>query len=126
MPVVLVVEDDSELLQVLTDALADEGWLALGAGSGAEALQIARSRGVDVVLADLLLPGGNGLELERKFQAIPTLANIPFVFMTGSLTEVSKIGPRPVLLKPFSLHQATAALAASLDREDAVVASCGH
>ena len=118
MPIVLVVEDDSDLLPILTEALAAEGWMVLCAASAAGALQIARSRHVDVVLTDVRMPDGDGLDLESTFKAIPMLSCIPFVLMTGSPPDMIELRGRSVLFKPFGISDASAALAASLQREE--------
>src|SRR6266498_2763636 len=107
MAVVLVVEDDSDLLGVLAEALAEEGWSVFSSASAAGAIERARSlnMGVDVVLCDLLLASGeDGVALEAAFRADSALQGVPFVFMTGS----SKVGAPPesrarVLFKPFGL-----------------------
>ncbi len=118
MAVVLVVEDDSDLLGVLAEALAEEGWSVFSSASAAGAIERARSlnMGVDVVLCDLLLASGeDGVALEAAFRADSALQGVPFVFMTGS----SKVGAPPesrarVLFKPFDVEQAVAALESCL------------
>jgi CheY-like chemotaxis protein len=111
MPVVLVVDDEPDLLVALGDALVDEGWQVLVAGSAATALDVARSNAVNVVLCDLLLHGEDGRELKREFARDPELRRLPFVFMTASIREGSRLGG-PVIEKPFTV----AALVEVLER----------
>jgi CheY-like chemotaxis protein len=63
MRVVLVVDDDKDLLAVLSEALAMEGWTVLAAPSASSALKTALSISVDVVLTDLVMPNQDGWSL---------------------------------------------------------------
>ncbi len=99
-------------LIALGDALVDEGWQVLVAGSPSTALEVARSNAVDVVLCDLLLQGEDGRELKNEFARDPALRSLPFVFMTASIREGSRLGG-PVIEKPFTV----AALVEVLERE---------
>jgi CheY-like chemotaxis protein len=112
MPVVLVVDDEPDLLVALCDALTDEGWKVLVAGSAATALGVARSNAVDVVLCDLLLHGEDGRELKNQFARDGALGRLPFVFMTAAIREGSRL-TEPVIEKPFTV----AALLEVLARE---------
>ncbi|HEY6476600.1 MAG TPA: response regulator [Polyangia bacterium] len=112
MSVVLVVDDEPDLLVALGDALSDEGWQVLVAGSAAIALGVARANTVDGVLCDLLLHGEDGRELKSEFAGDGDLARLPFVFMTASIREGSRL-TEPVIEKPFTV----AALVAILERE---------
>lgn len=114
MRVVLVVEDDQDLLEILSEALAVEGWRALRARSTSSALRTALSIGVDVVLTDLGMPNQDGRSLENAFKADPVLKEIPFVFMTAAVRKVNEMTATRVLVKPFSISQAVAMLQSSL------------
>jgi CheY-like chemotaxis protein len=102
MPVVLVVDDEPDLLVALGDALSDEGWQVLVAASASTALGVARSNVVDVVLCDLLMHGEDGRALKREFARDRALARLPFVFMTASVREGSRLTD-PVVEKPFTV-----------------------
>ena len=67
---ILVVDDRINALKVLMAILADEGYKVLTASSGEQALELfGRHPDLDVVLADLKMPGMNGLELYRAMSA---------------------------------------------------------
>lgn len=108
MSVVLVVEDDADLLRILDESLTLEGWDVLMATSPESALRAASSRKVDVVLADIL--EAEGVELQRTFRSDARLRSVPFVFMTGSLTQARALRGTPVLIKPFDLNEVTSML----------------
>lgn len=67
-----------------------------------------------MVLSDILLPGGRGMDLKAMFKADPNLAAIPFVFMTGYRPHVQELAPDCVLLKPFALDAVGEALARAM------------
>ncbi|MCG6199664.1 response regulator transcription factor [Psychromonas antarctica] len=86
--VVLVVDDSPESLGMLNVALNSQGYTALVALSGMQALAIAEKVPPDVVLLDAMMPEMDGFETCRKLKLI--LPNTPIIFMTG-LTDVEDI-----------------------------------
>jgi DNA-binding NarL/FixJ family response regulator len=86
--VVLVVDDSPESLGMLNVALNSEGYTALVALSGLQALSIAEKMPPDVVLLDAMMPEIDGFETCRRLKKL--LPHIPIIFMTG-LTEVEDI-----------------------------------
>jgi CheY-like chemotaxis protein len=118
MAVVLVVDDDKDLLPILSDALTTEGWRVLAASSAAAALRTARSIGVDVVLTDLLMPDQDGPSLESAFRGEPVLKDIPFVFMTAAVGQLREMRAARVLVKPFTIGEAVAILKRCLPSDD--------
>lgn len=86
--VVLVVDDSPESLGMLNVALNSEGYTALVALSGQQALAIAEKMPPDVVLLDAMMPEMDGFETCRRLKAL--LPNTPIIFMTG-LTDVEDI-----------------------------------
>lgn len=65
---ILVVEDNQTLLAVTAERLTEEGFEVLTASKGPDALTIMQSQAVDVLFADLLMPGMSGLELAHQAQ----------------------------------------------------------
>lgn len=86
--VVLVVDDSPESLGMLNVALNNQGYTALVALSGAQALAIAEKVPPDVVLLDAVMPEMDGFETCRRLKEL--LPNTPIIFMTG-LTDVDDI-----------------------------------
>lgn len=103
---ILLVEDSSEIRQVLEVALPRQGYRVQAVDNGLTATQILRTRGCDfdLLLTDINLPGMSGVEIIREMQA-HGLA-LPVVAIGGNLNpevrnELSALGVRHILPKPF-------------------------
>jgi DNA-binding response OmpR family regulator len=115
---VLVVEDDVDLLDLLTYALQREGYTVLAAVDGPQALARFEADQPDLVLLDLGLPKLDGLEVCRR---IRHAAQTPIVMLTGRAEEDDvvrglEVGADDYVTKPFSAKQLIARLAAVLRR----------
>jgi len=82
---VLVVEDDSDALDLIATILEDAGYNVLRATNGLEALaRLAEQRGrCDLILLDLMMPVMNGWDFRRKQREILALADIPVILMSA-------------------------------------------
>lgn len=82
---ILMVDDDPDILRLLTIALQPEGFRLLSASDGDTALQIARAQRPDLLLLDWNMPGRNGLEVCRALRADPDahLRQVPVVLLTA-------------------------------------------
>jgi len=106
---VLIVDDSRIMRKVIQKTVAISGF-EVGdcweAGNGQEALEIARGKWIDLILADLNMPVMNGLEMIRELKRDDLLARIPVVLITteGSekrLEEIFALGVRGYIQKPF-------------------------
>ncbi len=106
---VLIVDDSQIMRKVIQKTVAISGF-EVGdcweAGNGQEALEIARGKWIDLILADLNMPVMNGLEMIRELKRDDLLARIPVVLITteGSekrLEEIFALGVRGYIQKPF-------------------------
>ena len=81
----LVVEDDSDALDLITTILEDADYDVLRASNGLEALaKLAEQRGrCDLILLDLMMPVMNGWDFRRKQREIAALARIPVILMSA-------------------------------------------
>lgn len=101
---IIIVDDEKELLEVLSDFLALEGFETVGFTSPTEALAAAQQQEFDVLITDLVMPQMSGIELLSACKQIdPDLMGI---IMTGWATiqttvEAMKAGAFDYLLKPF-------------------------
>ena len=128
---VLVVEDDREIRALMQSSLAVEGFTVQTAVSLREASALLRHAPPDVVLLDLGLPDGDGLELVRQIRQSQAL---PILILSARHQEAQKIqaldaGADDYLVKPFSVgellarmrvalrHRGTALLAAVTQHE---------
>ena len=106
---VLVVEDDTDLRESLSEALRDHGFAVTPAINGQEALDLLRA-GVkpSVILLDLMMPGVNGWELRDALRHDPALARIPQLVISAYVDEseqaVLALPPDDCIRKPFHLR----------------------
>jgi two-component system response regulator HydG len=104
-PTILVVDDEPDLRAILMATLTMKGFRALSAESGRAALKIIDATSIDVILSDVRMPDGDGLQLLKDVQArkLP----IPFIFMTGyadfSADEARSLGANYFISKPFNI-----------------------
>jgi len=82
-PLVLIVEDDPETRQFYAHALERQGFRTEQAHNGRQALEKAREDAPDLVLADIALPGMDGIELCRELRADVRMRAIPVIAITG-------------------------------------------
>ncbi|MDE2487880.1 MAG: response regulator [Alphaproteobacteria bacterium] len=106
---VLVVEDDAELLQVMTRALQGVGHNVLSAATGEAGLRLFRAEPPDVVVCDIVMPDRDGIELIPEMKAARPdvkLIAISGRQMIGALDVLGlarRMGADATLGKPFSL-----------------------
>jgi CheY-like chemotaxis protein len=104
---ILLVEDEPSIREDLGALLADEGYSVLTARHGADALKLLESGArPGVILLDLMMPIMDGWELRARLRAIPRLASIPVVILSGAplgetdagLLEASACVGKPIRL----------------------------
>ena len=78
---ILLVDDEIEILDVITEHLEREGYAVTRAVDGAEALRKVQNERPDLVLLDIMLPGMNGLEVLRRLRR--DHPKIPVIMLTG-------------------------------------------
>jgi len=121
---ILVVEDDRNLLDTLKYNLRREGYEAMTATDGAEALDVARRQKPDLIILDIMLPKLSGFEVCRILRKEMT---VPVLMLTAKDQEVDKIvgleiGADDYMTKPFSMRELLARLGAMLRRADMAAA----
>ncbi len=125
---ILVVEDDSTLLDTLAYNLRQEGYTVLTAADGVQGLETARENKPDVVVLDLMLPRLDGLSVCR---ALRREMSIPIIILTARGGEVDRIvgldsGADDYITKPFSLGEFLARVRAALRRGSTAAAASTH
>jgi DNA-binding response OmpR family regulator len=116
---ILVIEDDAAIRQGVVDSLKFAGYDTDQAGDGRTARQRAATSECDLVLLDLILPGADGLDILRELrQSRPTL---PVIVLTARGAEDERVaglrlGADDYVVKPFSLKELLARIAAVLRR----------
>jgi two-component system response regulator CpxR len=117
-----MVDDDTELCEMVVAYLRDDGFQASAVHSGEQALEAVRLHDFDAMILDVMMPGMNGHEVLRRLQAQPSgLAPMPILMLTARGDEVDRIvgletGADDYLAKPCNLRELSARLRAILRR----------
>lgn len=80
---ILIVDDDGEQVEVLTVALRRQGFETISAATVTEGLELARSRRPQLVILDIRLPDGNGLDMCQVLSDDPQTSGIPVIILSG-------------------------------------------
>ena len=120
-PKILVVDDETDLLDLISYNLNKEGYEVSTASDGGEALSEIRKRRFDLVVLDLMLPGVQGMELCRIIRGDPKTETIPIIMLTAKGEEVDRVlglemGADDYITKPFSPRELIARIRAVLRR----------
>jgi two-component system KDP operon response regulator KdpE len=120
-PRVLVVEDELEIRRFVLQALERDGFDVIGAETLERGLIEAKARRPEMVVLDLGLPDGDGVELIR---ALRTWSDVPVLILSARSDEPGKVraldaGADDYLVKPFGVHELLARVRAHLRRRAA-------
>lgn len=124
MSTVLVVEDETDLLEVLRYNLQQQGHQTIIAGSANRALQELKRAKVDLVILDLMLPDGSGTDLCRIIRSSQEHRETPIIMLTARSEEVDRVvgfevGADDYVTKPFSVRELLLRVNAVLRRQAA-------
>lgn len=119
MPRILVIEDHPNLLRSITQALSESGFEAIPAATLSSAMD-QFSREIDLVILDLMLPDGNGLDWLAELRA--NRASVPVLILTARDSVSDRVrgldqGANDYLIKPFAFDELLARVRALLRRE---------
>ena len=123
MKTILVIDDEKDIVELVSYNLKKEGFAVDAAYDGETALKMIKSASYDLVVLDLMLPGVQGLEFCRIIRNDPALAATPIVMLTAKGEEVDKvlgleIGADDYMIKPFSPRELVARVKAILRRAE--------
>lgn len=115
---ILVVDDDSQVRQLIGRFLRENGYRVSGARDGREMRETLGSAAIDLIILDLMLPGTSGLELCRELR---TTSSIPIIMLTAKGEDTDRIvglevGADDYLPKPFNPRELLARIRAVLRR----------
>ncbi len=106
----LVVEDSGDILFLIKHELEWAGYTVFTANDGNSALAIAKQEVPDVIISDIKMPNLDGYQFLRELRAIPKLAEIPAIAMTGfgmerDIEQARAAGYRAHLVKPVNIDE---------------------
>jgi len=120
-PRVLVVDDEADLVELLSYNLRQAGYEPVGARNGLEALQAAARHKPHLIVLDLMMPEMSGIEVARRLRSDPKLVKTPIIMLTARAGEQDQVaglsvGADDYVTKPFSPKVLLARIEAVLRR----------
>jgi two-component system, sensor histidine kinase and response regulator len=118
---ILVVDDEPAIRLGLAATLKRQGYSVVTAEDGSDGILKATQTQPDLILSDVMMPNMNGFELRRKLGTVPSLAAIPFIFLTARTASEDRIsgireGADDYVTKPFVIDELLARVEAVLRR----------
>lgn len=115
---ILIVDDDAQIRQLAGKFLREHGYRVTMAGDGREMRQVLETAAIDLILLDIMLPGGNGLDLCKE---IRTRSSLPIIMLTARGSETDRIvgleiGADDYVAKPFNPRELLARINSVLRR----------
>ena len=115
---ILVVDDNEQIVDILSQYIKKEGWPMLAARTGEEALDLFDAAGPSLILLDIMLPGIDGLEVCRRIRRV---SSVPILMITAKDEDADRIlgldiGADDYIVKPFSPGEVMARIRAVLRR----------
>jgi DNA-binding response OmpR family regulator len=110
MKKIALIEDDTDLYNLVQYNLDKEGFQVVGSQTGKGALDLCRREHPDLVILDIMLPDSDGLEICKGIRANTELANTPVIFLTARASETDRIvglelGANDYIVKPFFVRE---------------------
>src|SRR5262245_19963563 len=104
---VLIVDDDPDIIRLVSYNLMQAGFEVVTADTGRAALEIADRRPPDLIILDLMLPDVDGMEVCRSLRAHELSTHVPIVMLTARSEEIDRVigfelGADDYVMKPFS------------------------
>lgn len=118
---ILIVDDEPFILDIISQIVEGNGYTAFTATDGEEALDILKAESIDLILADIGMPGMNGYQLYNEIIDEPNWMAIPFIFLTArdfdsDIRYGKELGVDDYLLKPVKAQDIIATIRGSLRR----------
>lgn len=118
---ILVVDDEKDIVELISHHLEKEGFAVLKAYDGRTALDLAKTQKPDLMILDLMLPGIEGLDVCRIIRRTPETGSLPIIMLTAKGEEIDRVvglemGADDYMTKPFSVREMIARVRAVLRR----------
>lgn len=118
---ILVVDDEADLVELITYNLKKEGFIVDSSLDGEKALSMVKVGNYDLLILDLMLPGLQGMDLCRIIRNDPEKSGLPVIMLTAKGEEFDRVlglemGADDYITKPFSIRELVARVRAVLRR----------
>ncbi|EKB51109.1 hybrid sensor histidine kinase/response regulator [Cecembia lonarensis] len=123
MPIkILLIEDEQDLRQNISEMLEIEGFQVFQAINGIEGLELINKQSIDLVISDIMMPLLDGYQLLEIVRGNPSFSNLPFIFLSAksSLKDQRlgmEKGAEDYLIKPIAFNSLLNAIHAALDKK---------
>ncbi len=120
-PTLLIVDDDAEIRQLLSDYLTKEEFVAHQASGGEEMREVLSSHDIDLILLDLMIPVEDGISITRWLRSNAKTSSLPIIMVTTKGDDIDRIigleiGADDYVSKPFNPRELKARISAVLRR----------
>jgi two-component system phosphate regulon response regulator PhoB len=118
---ILIVEDEEDILELVSYNIMKEGYRIDGVMSGEDALRKVKTESYNLIVLDLMLPGVDGLDVCKMLKRDPATADLPVIMLTAKGEEADivvglELGADDYITKPFSPRILVARIKAVLRR----------
>lgn len=118
---ILVVDDEPDIVELVSYNLKKDGFVVASAADGEEALSLIKKNRYDLIILDLMLPGIQGVDLCRMIRSNAATERLPIIMLTAKADESDRVlglemGADDYLSKPFSTRELIARVRAVLRR----------
>ncbi|EAW33618.1 response regulator [Lyngbya sp. PCC 8106] len=122
---ILVIEDESDVREIILDILEAEEFSVIGAENGKEGVRLALEHLPDLVICDVMMPEMDGYDVLKILREEKTTSTIPFVFLTAKATRENirqgmNLGADDYLTKPFSRKDLLGAISSRIQKKVAI------
>lgn len=105
MKKLLIVEDDSNLRNIIIELFSENGFKVLSASDGIQGIKLAKEYLPDIIISDLVMPGMDGFRVREILSEDINTSNIPFIFLTGKneikdMRHAMELGADDYIVKP--------------------------
>lgn len=121
-PKILLVDDDPDIIELLTYNLKKEGYETASALDGIEAVEVAKTFKPDLILLDVMMPRQDGIETARQIRQIPDFKDTYILFLTARAEEYTEVaafdvGADDYIVKPIKPRALISRIKATLRRD---------
>ncbi|MCI0706183.1 MAG: response regulator [Ignavibacteriae bacterium] len=112
---ILLVEDESDLINIMDLVISDEGYRVTQMGSAEDALQFCKTSVPDLIISDIKMGAMDGLTMFERMRAMPKFEHVPFIIVSAFSdmqwkTKAKSLGAMDYFTKPFDVDEVVSAI----------------